>query len=53
MGRFSNPPLQFGQTFFKMFSTQSLQNVHSKVQIIASLELKGNGLLQFSQVGLI
>jgi len=32
--------------------TQSLQNVHSKVQIIASVASGGNALLQFSQVGL-
>jgi len=39
MGRFVNPPPQFGHTFLKMVFAQSLQNVHSKVQIIASVEL--------------
>lgn len=38
MGRFSNPPPQFGHTFLKIWSTQSLQKVHSNVQIIASEE---------------
>jgi hypothetical protein len=53
MGRFSKPPPQFGQVWFKRVSTQVLQNVHSKVQIMASVELKGNDLLQCSHVGLI
>jgi hypothetical protein len=51
MGRAQKPPPQFGQTFSKMFSTQGRQNVHSNVQIIASVEFGGNAALQFSQVG--
>lgn len=53
MGRFEKSPPQFGQTPCKIESTQSAQKVHSKVQIIASLESKGNDLLQCSQVGRI
>ena len=53
IGRFEKFPPQFGHTFFNKFSTQSLQKVHSKVQIIASLELNGNDLLQCSHVGLM
>lgn len=45
-------PPQLGQIPFSTLSTQSLQKVHSKVQIIASLDSGGNGLLQFSQLGL-
>ena len=52
IGRFSNPPPQLGQICCNN-STQATQNVHSNEQIIASLELCGNDLLQFSQVGLI
>jgi len=35
-----------------MFWTQSAQNVHSNVQIIALVDSGGSCLLQFSQVGL-
>jgi len=52
-GLFSNPPPQFGQTFFNIVSTQSLQNVQSNVHIIASLLSLGNTLSQFSQLSLI
>lgn len=52
IGRFSNPPPQLGQTSCNK-ETQSAQNVHSNVHIIASLESKGKDLLQCSQVGLI
>jgi hypothetical protein len=52
MGRAQKPPPQFGQTLAKMFSTQGRQKVHSKVQIIASVESGGSATLQFSQVGL-
>jgi hypothetical protein len=52
MGRGQKPPPQFGQTFRKIFSTQGRQKVHSNEQIIASTELGGSGVLQFSQVGL-
>jgi hypothetical protein len=46
-------PPQFGQTLCRISSTHDSQKVHSKVQIIASLESKGNDLLQFSQLGRI
>lgn len=46
-------PPQLGQTFFKTSVAQVLQYVHSKVQIMASFELWGNLVLQFSQVGRI
>lgn len=49
-GLFSNPPPQLGQTFSKTCSTQSLQKVHSKVQIMASSESDGSFLPQFSQI---
>jgi hypothetical protein len=39
----------FGDILCKL--TQSLQKVHSKLQIIAALESGGSGLLPFSQVG--
>ena len=45
-------PPQFGQTFSITSSTQRVQNVHSNVQMAASVELGGSGLLQCSQVGL-
>jgi hypothetical protein len=38
MGRWKKPAPQFGQTFFKTSLTQDLQNVHSKLQIMASAE---------------
>jgi hypothetical protein len=53
VGRFSNPPPQLGQTFSRTFSTHCAQNVHSKVQIMASFESFGKLLPQFSQHGLI
>jgi hypothetical protein len=53
VGLFSKPPPQLGHTLNNTFSTQWLQNVHSKVQIIASLLPLGNNVEQFSQVGLI
>jgi hypothetical protein len=52
-GRGAKFPPQFGQTKSSFVSTQSRQNVHSKVQIIASSESTGNSLLQHSQFGLI
>jgi len=52
-GRFVNPPPQFGHTFLKMIFAQSLQKVHSKVQIIASVELWGRSIPQCSQHGRI
>ena len=51
MGRRSKPPAQFGHTFDRTVSTQSRQNVHSIVQIIALVASRGSGRLQFSQVG--
>jgi hypothetical protein len=53
VGLFSKPPPQFGQTFCNIFSTHGAQNVHSKVQIIASFESFGKLLPQFSQHCLI
>jgi hypothetical protein len=53
MGLFSKPPPQFGQTFFSLSLTHSQQKVHSKLQIMASWLSFGNGLAQFSQLGLI
>jgi len=44
-------PPQFGHTPFNFLSTQSLQKVHSKVQIIASSESGGKSLSQHSQFG--
>src|SRR5262252_4067884 len=51
MGRGTNPPPQFGQTFPSTPSTQGAQNVHSNEQMRASVESGGNGSLQCSQVG--
>jgi hypothetical protein len=48
-----NPPPQLGQTFCNFSSAHSLQNVHSKEQIIASVLSLGRGFVQFSQMGLI
>src|SRR3989344_5009494 len=45
-------PPQFGQTLPKRVSTHVAQNVHSYVQMRASSESGGKGLLQCSQVGL-
>ena len=53
VGRFSNPPPQLGQTFCRMFCTQSAQNVHSNVQIIALTLPSGSNLTQCSQMGFI
>ena len=52
LGLFSKLPPQFGQTFCNTFSTHSLQKVHSKVHIIASVLWLGNFFPQFSQIGL-
>ena len=51
VGLFSKPPPQLGQTFSKIVSTHSLQNVHSNVQIIASLESWGKNKEKNSQQG--
>src|SRR5262245_61050296 len=51
IGRGVKPPPQFGQTFDSR-STQSTQNVHSKVQMRASSALGGRSRSQPSQLGL-
>ncbi len=51
IGRGVKAPPQFGQMPFNLFSTQSLQYVHSKVHIIASTDSGGKSLLQHSQFG--
>jgi hypothetical protein len=43
MGLAQNPPPQFGHVFSRIFSTQERQNVHSNVQIMASVESGGSG----------
>jgi hypothetical protein len=52
IGRGAKPPPQLGQTFSSTVSTQSAQNVHSKLQMRAVVESGGNAVLQCSQVGL-
>jgi hypothetical protein len=49
IGRGEKLPSQFGQRPPSLVSTQSRQNVHSKVQIIASLASGGRSLSQHSQ----
>src|SRR3984957_12803587 len=51
IGRGVRFPPQFGQRPRSLFSTQSRQKVHSKVQIIASAASGGRSLLQHSQLG--
>jgi hypothetical protein len=51
IGRGAKLPPQFGQTPLSLVSTQSRQNVHSKVQIIASAAAGGKSLSQHSQLG--
>ena len=51
IGRGVKLPPQFGQRPRSLFSTQSLQKVHSNVQIIASAASGGRSLLQHSQLG--
>jgi hypothetical protein len=51
MGRGVKPPPQFGQTLSSLCSTQSAQNVHSNVQIMASVADGGRSLSQYSQFG--
>jgi hypothetical protein len=50
-GRGAKLPPQFGQTPLSRLSTQSRQNVHSKVQIMASVADGGKFLSQHSQLG--
>jgi hypothetical protein len=52
IGRGAKPPPQFGQTLKRRRSTQSAQNVHSKEQMRASVELGGRSRSQASQLGL-
>jgi hypothetical protein len=52
IGRGTNPPPQFGHTLWSLFSTQSAQNVHSKLQMRASNERGERSLSQYSQFGL-
>jgi hypothetical protein len=51
IGRCSNPPPQFGQTFSNTVSTHWAQNVHSKLQMRASIAFGGRSLSQYSQLG--
>jgi hypothetical protein len=51
IGRGAKLPPQFGHTPLSRLSTQSRQNVHSKVQIIASVAPGGKSLSQHSQLG--
>src|SRR5215210_8208382 len=53
MGRRTSSPPQFGHTPRKMSSAHSAQKVHSKVQILASVDPGGRSLSQHSQFGLI
>jgi len=50
-GRGAKFPPQFGQTPRSLSSTHSRQNVHSKVQIMASVADGGKSLSQHSQLG--
>lgn len=52
-GRFTISPPQFGHTPFNTDVAQSVQKVHSKVQIRASVESGGRSLSQHSQLGRI
>jgi hypothetical protein len=52
IGRTEKPPPQLGQRPLSRVSAQSLQNVHSNEQIIASRESGGRFLSQHSQLGL-
>ena len=51
-GRRTNSPPQLGHLPLNTVSAQVAQNVHSKVQIRASIESGGKSLLQHSQLGL-
>ena len=46
IGRGEKLPPQFGHVLFNLVSTQSLQNVHSKVQMSASVESGGKSVSQ-------
>ena len=47
----TNSPPQFGHTLLNFSSAQALQNVHSNVQILASLDSLGRWRSQHSQLG--
>jgi hypothetical protein len=51
IGRGTKPPPQFGQTLESLSSTQSAQNVHSNVQMRASVDDGGKSISQYSQLG--
>jgi hypothetical protein len=53
IGRGTKLPPQLGQTPCSLLSTQSRQNVHSNVQIMASGADGGRSLSQHSQLGAI
>jgi len=52
-GRGLNSPPQLGQAPPRRCSAQVLQKVHSKVQIMASVDVEGRSLSQHSQLGRI
>jgi len=51
IGRGTKFPEQFGQKLLRTLSAHSAQNVHSKVQITASVDSGGKSLSQHSQFG--
>ena len=51
LGRATSSPPQFGHLFFNKLVVQSLQKVHSKEQILASVDSGGKSLSQHSQFG--
>jgi hypothetical protein len=51
IGREHKPPPQLGHTFASTVSTQSLQKVHSKLQIMARVESGGSAMAHASQLG--
>tara|TARA_B110000091_G_scaffold209576_1_gene250986 strand:- start:1215 stop:1481 length:267 start_codon:yes stop_codon:yes gene_type:complete len=53
IGRSTKFPAQLGYTFLKRPIAHDLQNVHSKEQIIAYVDVFGSMVLQCSQLGLI
>jgi len=51
IGRLTKSPPQFGQLFWKLFSAQSLQKVHSNVHMRAALLSGAKSNPQHSQLG--
>ena len=51
LGRLTSSPPQFGHLSFNNPVTQSVQKVHSKEQIRASVDSGGKSLSQHSQLG--